>query len=211
LTYIQEDAVAATVTIQKVVADRTATLMHQLMDSSNKAMEPQMKMTRKLLDTHVQPQIDLLHTLFKKHVEPHVQKHLLPFHKQYTARLLVQQKVWIDKGVAESKALAWRVHSHLVTSYQSACPEVLEQLTQLDAPSFVVNRMNLSCQDATTTVNTFLWTSGIITVIFFRKFLWTSLVCTMLLPFRILWFFSPLRLFVEKRKPLAGAEEATTA
>jgi hypothetical protein len=212
LTYIQEDAFAAAVTIQKVVADRAVKVMRQVMDWTNKnVMEPQVKMTRKLLDSYVQPQMDELRTLYKEHVDPRVQDHFIPFHKQYTAPLIAQQKVWIEKVVAESQALARRAHSHLVTSYQSACPQVLKQLTQLDAPSFVVNRVNLSCQDATKTVNAFLWTSAIVLVIYFRKFLWTSLVCIVLPPFRILWFFSPLRLFVGKRKPLAEADEVTTA
>lgn len=201
-TYIQEDTVAAAINIQKVVADRAAKITRQVIESTTKAAEPHAKKVReiynKLYNMHVQPQVDKTRILYQDHVEPHVHKHVLPFHRQYLAPLLEKLGVLVDKIVMEGKSLASQAHAYLVASYQSTCPKALEQLSQMDAPLFLVDRVNLSCQDANKTVNAFLWTLLVLLAFIFRKFLSRSV---------IIWFFSPLRLLFGKRKQSVDAEQ----
>jgi hypothetical protein len=210
-TYIQEDAVAAAIAIQNVVADRAAKITRHVIDSTTKAAEPHAEKMRKsynnLYNMHVQSQVDKTRTLYQNHVKPHVQKHVLPFQKQYLAPLLKKLGVLVYKFVVEGKSLASRAHAYLVVSYQSTCPKALEQLSQMDAPPVLVDRVNLSCQDANTTVNAFLWTILVLLALIFRKFLSRNVIGIVLLPFRIIWFFSPLRLLFGKRKQSVDAEE----
>jgi hypothetical protein len=159
---------------------------------------------------HVKPQVDKTLTLYQVHVEPHMQKHVLPFQKQYLAPLFQKICVLVDKIVVQGKSLASRAHSYLVASYQSTCPKALEQLSHMDVPPFLVDHVNISCQNANKTVNACLWILLVLLTLIYRKFLSRSLVRIVLLPFRIMWFFSPLRLLFGKQKQSVDAEENGT-
>ena len=209
-TYIEEDAIAAAISIQKVVVDRAAKIFHQVVNLTTKVAEPYAAKMRKLYNIHVQPQVDKTLTHYQVHMEPHVQNYILPFHKQYLAPFVTKLGVLVDKIVVEGKSLASRGHSHLVTTYQSTCPKALERLSIMDAPPFLVYHLRISCQDAIKTVNAFFWICLVVLTLIYRNFLLMGVIGIVLCPFRIMWFFSPLRLLFGKEKQSLDAEENGT-